>query len=184
MEETLALGKRFGFSPEALEVGQIAALLHDCAKQLPFEIMLAKAEEYKLSLSADDLASPQTLHAWVGAAMVAAELDYRNSALLSAIQAHTTGLANMSDLDVLVFVADKIEPRTRDAVWREKVLTHMPDNSLTSLYTAARFILLNTVERLDAAGQPVHPNTRAALAFLIRESISLASADFSWSLSR
>lgn len=69
----------------------IAALLHDCAKSSHYA-------DNKLS------------HAGEGAVLAQSKYGVTDGDILNAIKYHTTGRKNMTILEKLVFIADKIEP--------------------------------------------------------------------------
>ncbi|MDD4292073.1 MAG: nicotinate (nicotinamide) nucleotide adenylyltransferase [Clostridia bacterium] len=78
-----------------------ACLLHDCAKQIAEnESGCYKAYEKKVR------------HAFVGADLAKKEFGVNDEAILDAIRYHTTGRANMSRLEQIVYLAD-ITERTR-----------------------------------------------------------------------
>ena len=89
---------------------RLAALLHDCAKYLPV------AEQWALAQK-DGSDLPQTaemiLHAPAGAYLARTKYGVTNPEVLEAIRFHTTGEADMTLLDEIVWAADIVEP-TRD----------------------------------------------------------------------
>lgn len=88
----------------------LAGLLHDCAKCIPAEEMLRLCEKYQVSLSSHEKAHPPLIHAKLGAALAREEYGVKETEVLDAITWHTTGRANMSLLEKIIFVADYIEP--------------------------------------------------------------------------
>lgn len=114
MEKAMELAQRFGLD---VEKAQVAGLLHDCAKCIPNEEL--KAFDY--SFDESEKLSSKTWHAPVGA--IIAECDYgvTDSEILSSIRWHTIGKKSMSDFEKIIFLADKIETRTREIEFREKI---------------------------------------------------------------
>ncbi|MCL2336115.1 MAG: bis(5'-nucleosyl)-tetraphosphatase (symmetrical) YqeK [Firmicutes bacterium] len=88
----------------------LAGLLHDCARSLSGETLLTMAREFKLSLHEVDLALPMLLHAPVGACLLRRDFGIADEAVLRAVSVHTLGDEQMTLLDQILFVADKIEP--------------------------------------------------------------------------
>ncbi len=128
MEKAVELAKEFGCD---VEKAQIAGLLHDCAK------CLSKEEMEKIQHTFEDCEklSVKTWHAPIGA--YTAENDYgvTDKEILSAIRWHTIGKKNMTDFEKIVFLADKIEERTREEKYRSKIektlkKTHNLDNAM------------------------------------------------------
>lgn len=91
-----------------------AALLHDYAKALSGPEVLALARQYGLLSDPVEAESPAALlHAPVGAAMLQAEGLVTDQAVLQAIARHTTGQPEMTPLDMVIWLADYVEPGRR-----------------------------------------------------------------------
>ena len=92
-------------------LARLAGLLHDWDKGYDDEGIRARAVELGI---ADQLASyldmPHLLHGPTAAAALAREFPELPAPLLQAIRLHTTGAVGMSPLDLIVYVADVIEP--------------------------------------------------------------------------
>ena len=84
----------------------IAGALHDCAKELPIEQQLEMAKEY----SGDLFTDKKIVHSSAGATFAKEELGIEDKEILDAICYHTTGRGNMTVLEKIVYLADKIEP--------------------------------------------------------------------------
>ena len=63
----------------------------------------------------------KTLHAPVSAYIAEKEFGIADKEILSAIRWHTLGKLDMTDFEKIVFLADKIEPNTRDKEYSDKV---------------------------------------------------------------
>lgn len=111
------LAKRFHLDEEK---AYLAGLLHDCAKCFEKENMVKIAKG--LDLDEEELHSYKVLHAPVSAYIAKKEFGVEDKDVLSAIRWHTLGHLQMSKFEKLIFLADKIEPNTRDADFREKAL--------------------------------------------------------------
>ena len=87
-----------------LEEGKIetAALLHDCAKDLPLGEQLKKAGYFGIVLTSSDLLCPKTIHGRVAAGIAQHEFGIRDPDILRAIALHTTGGPRMSALAKLI----------------------------------------------------------------------------------
>ncbi len=85
-----------------------AALLHDIAKSIPHDKAYELMGEYFPWYQ--DRVSPDVYHQFLGALLAYQDFGVRDKEILSAIYYHTTGHANMSSLEKLLFEADKIEP--------------------------------------------------------------------------
>lgn len=107
---------------EDTEKGAIAGLLHDNAKSIPYEDVLQVIKENNFDIEEDVKSNQKIVHAYLGACLAEKELNITDKDILNAIRFHTTGKPNMTMLEKIVFLADKIEANTRDLDFREEVL--------------------------------------------------------------
>lgn len=98
----------------------VAGLLHDCAKCFSKEDLWKIIEE-KLDIEPDEKMSPKTWHAPVSAYIAQNELRVNDSEIVEAIRWHTIGKLSMSDFEKIIFIADKIETKTRKRQYAENV---------------------------------------------------------------
>ena len=105
-QEAVALAKRWGAD---VEDAAEAAILHDCTKKEKLEGQLALCEKYGYRPDEMERLSDKLLHAKTGAALAKAEFGV-SEAVERAICWHTTGRAEMSLLEKIVYMADYIEP--------------------------------------------------------------------------
>lgn len=103
------LAKKFG---ENEEKAYVAGLLHDCAKCFSYEESVKILENYSL-VGEEEKNNYKTIHAPVSAYIAETEFGVTDKELLSSIRWHTLGRVDMSDFEKIVFIADKIEVRTR-----------------------------------------------------------------------
>ena len=131
-----------------------ACLLHDCAKNLRMDDPLLKG------FVAPEDCPPAVVHQYAGEYLARTALGVEDEEVLSAVGCHTSGKENMSLLDKLVFLADLVEEgrsyagveRLRQLFWEDI------DKCLLQS-------LKETVEYLQASGQPVYQKTVAALNY-------------------
>ncbi len=160
-ERALALAPRFSLDPEAV---RLAAYSHDLAAVVPRPNLVATAEAWGVSLTAEDRAIPQVLHGPLAAAVIEARLSVRDIAILDAVRYHTTLRSHATPLDLLLFVADKIafDPTTP----RLDYLAAMQSGLERSLEGAAWAYLDFVVGHVAELGWRLHPNLVAAHAHL------------------
>lgn len=103
------LAKRFGLDEEK---AYFTGLIHDCAKNLNQAETDSIIKNY-LNLDKGELCSPKTHHAPVGAYIAKKEFKVEDEEILSAIRWHTIGKVDMTDFEKIIFLADKLETRTR-----------------------------------------------------------------------
>ncbi len=109
-ETALRIAKAHGLETEKIGV---AALLHDCGREIPSRENLNKARELHLPIDKVERNQPILLHAKLGVYYAKAKYGVRDKAILEGIRYHTTGAAHMSKLAMVVYLADLLEP-TRD----------------------------------------------------------------------
>ena len=98
----------------------VAGLLHDCAKCFPNEKLLDIIHKH-LDVEECEMLNYKTLHAPVSAYIAETEFKITDKEILSAIRWHTLGKLDMTDFEKIVFIADKIEPNTRDEEYSAKI---------------------------------------------------------------
>jgi len=102
------LAMRFG---EDAEKAYLAGLLHDCAKDLSKQEMIATAQEAGIEPNDVQLDQPiPLLHARVGAYIARRDYGIEDSCVLQAICYHQSGGIDMTALDKIVSLADMTDP--------------------------------------------------------------------------
>ena len=136
----------------------VASLLHDITKYADEEML----NRYGVRSDEKTLAfPPQVRHQRTGAAIAKAAFGITDPDILSAIETHTTGEANMNVYQKIVFAADYIEDgRSFDGIEKIRALTY---NDLDRGVIA---ILENTINYLEKSGEPIAPETAKALSFM------------------
>ena len=140
-----------------------AGILHDITKAIDGPLQLTLCHAYGKILSDFSKRYPKTLHALTGS-LVAERIFGENKAVVSAIESHTTGKADMNLLEKIIYVADYMEPN-RDFPGVEKLRAL----AFTDMDAALKLGLEMTLEHLKRQGNEVSPESREALAWLNRE---------------
>ena len=136
------LAKRFKLDEEK---AYLAGLLHDCAKCLSKEKLLEIINK-NLEVEESEMLNYKTLHAPVSAFIAQTEFGIKDEEILSAIRWHTLGKLDMSTFEKIVFLADKIEPNTRDKEYSKKIITIL--NEENGLNKALLICYKETLKRL------------------------------------
>ncbi len=113
----------------SIKKAEVAALLHDCAKELNDKTLHKKALSYGFPLDEMYTKNPQLLHGAAAALIAKDKFKIEDEDILEAICYHTVPKPGLSNLAKIIYVADKIEPtRTfndikeiRDAVGKESL---------------------------------------------------------------
>lgn len=137
----------------------VAGLLHDCAKCIEKEKMQEIAQN--LELQPAELNNAKIVHAPVSAYLARNEFGIEDNEILSAIRWHTLGRIDMTLLEKIVFLADKIEPNTRDLDFKEKAMLFLKDeNGLENgLNRAILLCYKETIKSLVARNMKICPST-------------------------
>ena len=107
VNSAMYLAKKYGAN---IEDAHLAALLHDCAKEMPLKEMQDLVKENNYKADEELLANGNLLHGLAGMIRAKLEFSITDSEILEAIRVHTTGKVGMSTLDKVIFLADYIEP--------------------------------------------------------------------------
>lgn len=153
------LAQRYGYDPER---AGFAALLHDITKRLSKEEQLYLCEKYDIIPCDIELQEWKMLHGRTAAAIAATEYG-ADREICEAIACHTTGRANMTLLDEIIYLADYIED-TRDfeGVEQARVLAQ------ESLEKALLYCFDSSLKDLIARNKLIHADTVAARNWIIK----------------
>ncbi len=132
----------------------LGAAAHDLARHWDDHDLLFRADEEQMCIDAVDRLEPVLLHGPVAAAIVKAELGFSDPDVLNAIQFHTTGRPFMSEVEKIVFLADKIEPRK---IKHSKILATVEDVAYEDLNLAIQEYLSIRIRSIIQSGGLVHP---------------------------
>lgn len=144
-----------------LSLAYTAGLLHDCAKCLEDDERDHLCKKYKVELTPIEQEHPYLIHAKLGAVLAKEKYGVTDPQILSSIRYHTTGYANMTLLEAIVFSADFIEPN-------RKMLDCLPGiraEIYQNLQKAVYMILKQTLIHLEHRGQPVDENSLKAFEY-------------------
>jgi len=147
MKKSVEYAKMLGADEERVK---IAALLHDCAKNLSGKELLEYAEKYGIPVDDGMKKAPHLLHGAVGAAIAKDKYGIEDEHILSIIEKHTLGSENMTVEEKIVFLADYTEdgrkyPSSKEV--RELALTDFQlalircaDESIRHLLSSSAYI--------------------------------------------
>ncbi|QUI25737.1 bis(5'-nucleosyl)-tetraphosphatase (symmetrical) YqeK [Vallitalea pronyensis] len=144
---------------------QIAALLHDCAKDMAHKKALAICKSYGVSLTKASQRNPDLVHAEVGAIVAKKIYRIEDDDVLCAIAYHTTGRPGMSLLEKIIYIADYIEPGRDKAPNLPKIRAVAKEN----LDDALRYIMKDTIRYLKKQDKYINPITIEAYAYYTKD---------------
>ena len=161
-QEAVTLAKRWGADPEA---ARKAAILHDCTKYWSLSKQLSKAREYGILLDRMERETLPLLHAKTGAAVAGAVYGMPPE-ICDAICWHTTGKADMTLLEKVLYIADYAEPNRK---WSEQA----HGVAMANLEAGVLLALENTIRHTEQRGRPVHYRTLEARDWLRDRGVTL-----------
>ncbi|MEE1155058.1 MAG: bis(5'-nucleosyl)-tetraphosphatase (symmetrical) YqeK [Acutalibacteraceae bacterium] len=91
-----------------VEKAEIAGILHDITKETPYDEQLQIINSNGIILDDVQRFSPKTWHAISGSLFIKEHLNIQDIDILNAVRYHTSGRADMSLLEKIIFVADYI----------------------------------------------------------------------------
>ncbi len=98
------------FCPEYVLPLRAAALLHDLTKEKSTQEQIEMCQAFGLTVSDNDRFAPKTFHARTAAAMIPREFPHFSDPLIvDAVRWHTTGRADMTLTEQLLYLADYID---------------------------------------------------------------------------
>ena len=156
-EEAVRLARRWGADEEH---ARRAAILHDCTKYLELDEQLQLCAKYGIVLDELEQQAVKLLHSKTGAC-VARHVYGVSDDIYEAIFWHTTGKADMTLLEKLLYIADYMEP-TRDFPGVERLRALAYEDLDAAVLLGCEMSIQEMAER----GLPVHPNTVKARDWL------------------
>ena len=156
-QEAIRLAERYGAD---VEKARVAALLHDCTKKLDMPTQLALCGQYGIALDELEQKALKLLHSKTGAA-IARDVFGVDDEIYSAIWYHTTGHADMTKLEKIIYLADYIEP-SRDFPGVDTLRKVCYEDLDKGLLLGLEM----TIEEMTAMGNPVHRATVEARDWL------------------
>lgn len=133
----------------------VAAALHDYAKNMTGEALIAYAEQKGLKTDGVMKTSGELLHGLVGAHMTAEELGIQDEEILNAIAYHTVGRKDMGLIEKIVYLADAIEPGRSEYPGLEA----LRDLAFKDLDMAILISVTGTISYVLERGLPIHPGS-------------------------
>lgn len=159
-DTAIKLAETNNISKEEIET---AALFHDYAKYRPLDEMKKIIINNDLSKDLLDFHS-ELWHGPVASILIEKEYGITNKLVRDAIYYHTTGRADMTKYDMILFVADYIEP-ARDIPGIQVIR----ETAETDLIRAAWMIAKNTVMYLMENNNTIYPDSFYAYNDLTRK---------------
>lgn len=143
-ELAVKLAKKFGCDQDK---AYIAAILHDCQKEIDPALMLKEAKESGFYVDPVEIDCPKLWHGIAGAYYVKNVLKITDEDILRAIRYHTVGRAGMSDIEKIVFLADTVSAE-RDYEDVEKYRKIVLDDLDNGMFMILRWSITKTIGKM------------------------------------
>ncbi len=147
---------------ESIEAAETAALFHDIAKFMDEEEMRVLLMEHQENPSLFEF-HKELWHAPAGAIIASEEFGIHDRDILNAIRFHTTGRAEMSKLEMILYIADMTEPgREFPGIDELRLLAVEP------LENSMRACIIQTVKHLIGKPVPVYPDSIECYNYFVK----------------
>ena len=153
-----SLAMRYGID---MTKAAVAGLLHDCAKCIPNAQKIKMCKKNDIEITEMEEKNPSLLHAKLGAYLAEEEYGIDDPEILSAIKWHTTGKPDMSMLDIIIYMADYIEPNRDKAPNLKQIRKLCFENIEEALYQ----VLEGTLAYLSDRPDMIDPMTKISYDF-------------------
>lgn len=142
-----------------VEKAKFAAMTHDIAKCLTPEESNRLVRYYGLPYKY--FGNPAIAHSKLGVEILQSEFHWSDAEILSAVSYHTTGKANMTLLEEIIYVSDAIEEGRdyEDAPRLRRLAT-------VNLDEACREVLEFSIESLQSQGRMIDSDTIEAYTYI------------------
>ena len=158
-QSAVELAERYGADREKAFV---AGVLHDVMKEATKKEQLEVIKRAGMSLTPLELSNKKFYHQTSGAAFAKVELGIEDEEILSAIRYHTTGKADMTLMEEIVYLADFI---SADRDYRDvDIMRAMTASSKEEgLLYGTRYTITSVVNK----GKILHPDTVEAYNWIL-----------------
>ena len=153
-----SLAMRYGVD---MTKAAVAGLLHDCAKCIPNSQKLKMCKKNGIEITDMEEKNPSLLHAKLGAYLAEEVYGVEDPEILNAIKWHTTGKPDMTMMDMIIYMADYIEPNRDKAPNLKETRKLCFENIEEALYQ----VLEGTLSYLSNTPDMIDPMTKISYDF-------------------
>ncbi len=154
--QNVALLAMYFASCHKLDIDQayLAGLLHDACKEFPLDVQY----EYAARSGYEGVLYDKTVHGPAASVWISEVLNIRDENILNAVKYHVTARPGMSDLEKLVYIADKTElAREYERLDEIRALARKDINA------SMRLCLYEVARAMKRKGLPLHDLTKALI---------------------
>ena len=156
------------YCPACIPQLRAAALLHDITKEESLEKQLQLCQQFGIIVSETDQRAPKTFHAKTAAALIPVQYPtFADPVVISAVRWHTTGHADMTLCEHLIYLADYIDDTRkfadcvalRDLFWNADPASMSEEQRMAHLYRVLVASYDYTIRGLLEDGAPISADT-------------------------
>jgi len=137
---------------EDIEKAKLVGIAHDIAKEMSTDEMFKYIQDNNIEIDDIEKRCPQLLHAKIGADICKKKYNFSED-MVRAIEAHTTGKANMDKLAKILYISDAIsKERDYDCVEEAR------DLSKKDLNETILFLINNFINECKDRNITIHPD--------------------------
>ena len=152
-----------------LEAAELAALGHDICRALDDATLLTEAHAVGIAIHPVEERVPVLLHGPLAAHRLQRECGVTDTEVLEAVRWHSTSCADMGQVGLVVFLADKLDP---DKAARNPLHEQLKKEAQENLEKAVADYLTAELSSLLAQGSLLHPaSVEARNDLLMRASV-------------
>lgn len=148
------LAQHYVVSPNKV---RIAAILHDCAKDLSLELLENYLRKYAIVLDEIEKNEKQLWHGPVGAILAMERFGIRDEEILRAIKIHSTLDKNASTLEKIIYVSDYMEYMNSNG--EQKSYERLKNIAITELDIVTFWILNFKILDIMKSRGIIHPRS-------------------------
>lgn len=169
------------YLPDKVDMLRAAALLHDITKEKSVEDQIKICEAFDTKVSDEDRKAPKLFHAKTAALLIPVKYpELADEEIISAVRWHTTGRANMTLSEKIIYLSDYIDMsrkyddcvKLREMFWSDGLSSMSKDERDAHL----RDVLISsydiTIRGLLDDGKLIDENTIQARNFLVFKKMS------------
>lgn len=150
-EKARELAKKHGLDENK---AYLAGILHDITKEMPEEEQIKLIEENGHKLTYVEAGNRRVFHQMSGVAYVKNVLKISDEDILSGIRYHTTGRAEMTDFEMIIYLAD-FTSADRKYPDVEIMRAKTDENLLEGMLYSLKYTICDVVSQ----GRLLHPDT-------------------------
>lgn len=162
METCVALAKAHHISTAK---AALAGLLHDCAKEKTLEQMHELLIDDRSKISERIWSSPPLLHGYAGARWARKNYQVEDEEVLRAIAFHTVGNVPMSQIEIIVYLADGLEPMRK----RTQEVDQIAVEAMRDLKQAMCMNIKFSITQMKTQGKKIEPTIYEVSDWLRKE---------------